>query len=383
MGMMPLAGDFHSGARAEKYSLVIDHCKACDVLQVRDLVPHEVLFNDKYCYASSTVPSLVSHFEELAKYISSVSTNGERVEVLEVGCNDGVLLTALNTLGIHAVGVDASDNMATLARSRGCSVISGTFSSAFAAKTPGLSDRKFDVITCSNMFAHNEDPNDILTGFKLLLKPGGHVIIEVHDAYGLYDKLQWDCFYHEHCFYWSRLALRRILERHGFVMHSISELPMHGCALRAHFQLSDQSGSGVECIDQKVRDIDWNQFGQKARRSALTLRSIVEALHQKGSKIFLYATAGRSVMLVNYSDIASFIECAFDVSPLRANKEVPGTTIRIRPETEAVGMSSNGEIYWLLGAWHLEDALIKKLPHLNRISDKNRVVIPLPHVRIY
>lgn len=144
---MPLAGDFQPlGEKNVLYPLTVDVCEVCGILQVRDLPPWNAVFNDHYAYASSTIGSLVEHFE---KYALETVTFKTGRKLLEVGCNDGVFLSPLKQLGFDVVGVDASDNVAAMARSRGLAVETAIFNEDSAKKL--VSEHGwFDVVTCSN-----------------------------------------------------------------------------------------------------------------------------------------------------------------------------------------------------------------------------------------
>ena len=45
---------------------------------------------------------------------------------VEFGCNDGILLEKLRDRGVKAVGVDYSENITAIARSKGLDVVTGT-----------------------------------------------------------------------------------------------------------------------------------------------------------------------------------------------------------------------------------------------------------------
>lgn len=369
-GLMPLAGDYQHGIRAERYPLQIDHCEACGVLQVRQTVPHEVLFNDQYCYASSTVPALRTHFADLAEQIQTIAWR-EDLRVLDIGANDGVLLRTLKALGIDATGVDASQNLVDIARTEGLDNRCFVFNSKAAGEMVSDLSRPFDIVTCSNVFAHNDDPNDFLEGVKKVLIPDGKLIIEVHDSYALYSKLQWDCFYHEHVFYWNVPSLRRILERHGFTLFKIERIAMHGGALRI---IAHNAQKKSEVLTHLVGDADWNKFGKDVKRSVDVLSQTLDRLRPT----YLFTVPGRSATLLNA--IQHNVVSAFDGSPLRAGKLVPGQAIRICPEVDFPGIVGLINGYVLLGAWHLRDQLIPKLePFKHQIKG---IITPLPNVMI-
>ncbi|MGJ4748526.1 methionine biosynthesis protein MetW, partial [Leptospira sp. SA-E8] len=123
-GAQPLAGNFplvpESQSSVNRYPLDLSCCDRCGLLQVTHLPPIHEIFHANYRYASSTVPGLVRHFEAYADWLESHVRAGS--EVLEIGCNDGVLLTLLQAKGFACHGVDASRNVVELARSKGLSV---------------------------------------------------------------------------------------------------------------------------------------------------------------------------------------------------------------------------------------------------------------------
>lgn len=383
MGAIPLAGDFHAGAKAKKYPLVIDRCLTCGILQVRDLVPHKVLFNEKYCYASSTIPALVEHFKGLALHIKDLlSTRGTDSHVLEIGCNDGVLLSALNDLGIENIGVDASSNIVEQAIQKGCMAKSLVFCKETAIKLIKYATNGYDVVTCSNVFAHNEDPNNILVGINRILKPNGYVVIEVHDVAALHKTLQWDCFYHEHCFYWSADTLARILIKHGFQVVDLKRMPMHGGALRVTAQ---RVGTTTTAALPNEPALDWETFGKQARRSAGMLNDIVRKLG-RNHYLYLLGAAGRATTLINYADIGACLQCAYDGSPLRIGHTIPGTNVSIRDEKALSELkhSDSVDYCFIFGAWHLEQDLIKKFKTYSTLpANSVKFLTPLPRVQIF
>ncbi len=89
-----------------------------------------------------------------------------------------------------------------------------------------------DLVTGSNVFAHNADPVAILEAADSLLAPEGVLCLEVMYAGDLLDQLQWDTLYHEHLTFYSLGTLGGLLGRYGFEPISALRIPMHGGSLR-------------------------------------------------------------------------------------------------------------------------------------------------------
>ncbi len=374
LGKMPLAGDFRPmGETNELYPLAIDGCETCGVLQVRETVPSSLLFHPRYCYGSSTVPGLVRHFEHYAVEAASANFDNKNPQLLlEVGCNDGVFLQPLKKAGYRVVGIDASENVAKMAQSRGLDVHVGFFNQE-SAKALRSQYGLFDVVTCSNVFAHNPQVKEFIEAVNLLLKPTGEFWVEVHSAHGLYEGLQWDCFYHEHCFYWTIHALVYFMEKTGYLLKNYQLTPMHGGALRAVFS---RGGTLTPVREKKISTKQWVDFGKRCKKSKSQIQSRLADLPLR----YAYGAAGRAVVLINWTGIAERLQFVVDGSPLRYGKAIPNTRVPIISEDEFFRKSDLNEWCFVTAHNYLSD--IRQKVERNFKNRSFRFVTPLPDVEI-
>ncbi len=227
-GQQPLAGHFPANVidslGAKRYPLDLSQCSHCGLLQVTTLPPIDEVFNDDYRYSTSTIPSLVEHFKQYAKWIGLCLPVGSRI--LEFGCNDGALLTVLADKGYICKGVDASGNIVALARSKGLDVDEGFFNLKYVVDHS--LESTYDFITCSNVFAHIDNLNEITLSAWTALKPNGLFCIEVHDGNTIYSEDQFDTIYHEHLSYFTSDSIKAHLDLNGFELVSDIRTDMHG-----------------------------------------------------------------------------------------------------------------------------------------------------------
>jgi len=234
-GDVPLAGGFFKPgseaadfAREKRYPLDIACCADCALVQVPCVVDASELFEQGYFYFSSQIPALVLHFEQYADKLAELLPSDDRstIKLLELGCNDGVLLRPLRAKGFHVIGVDPATNVTQSLRDEGYTVYSAFFDGPTASKVKAESG-PVDVILSSNSFAHIDDMREVLSAVRVLLKPDGFLAFEVHHLLSLVQNMQYDFFYHEHFSYYSLMSLRAFL--HQFSMHifDVHELPMH------------------------------------------------------------------------------------------------------------------------------------------------------------
>lgn len=380
LGGMPLAGGFlpntEAIAREESYPLSVHICRTCGLVQILEVVDPEILFQD-YSFASSTVSPLVQHFENYAAWLR------DRLDprfVVEFGCNDGILLAPLEKLGIRACGVDISQNITETARAKGLDVVTGYFDER-TAETIERRLGRADVVTGSNAFAHNDRPELILKAALRILKPHGHLCLEVMYAGDLLEMYQWDTLYHEHLTFYCLTTLQVLLNRYGFHVVDAERIPMHGGSLRVV-----ASRDPEEKPKPSVRDIleyekskaladpaTWMAFGQYISRKIEVVRQTLGRLSQN-SRIWGYGAAGKATLWVNACQM-SYLEAMVDASPLRAGKLMPGTHTPIVFPQE---LRANPPDYIFITAWNYADLIRSKESWFEGIW-----VTPLPELRFF
>ncbi len=380
LGEMPLAGGFLAGVEQiggeRRYPLVISVCEACGLVQIVEPVDPEILFQD-YSFATGTIPGLVRHFEGYAEWIAD-DLGPSRV--VEFGCNDGTLLAALEARAIRALGVDVSANIAALAREQGREVVTGTFG-------PGIVDEvrerigTVDLVTGSNVFAHNDDPGEILETAQALLAPDGVLALEVMYAGDLLGQLQWDTLYHEHLTFYSLGTLSRLLRRHGFEPVAAQRIPMHGgslrvAAARGGTRPPDASIAALEAAEAELgldEAVTWDRFARDCRRRIEVFAQTMHRLSAEAT-IWAYGAAGKATMWVNACAM-DYLVAVVDASPLRYGKLMPGThTPIVRPEEFAREQPD----YVFASAWNYLEAIRSNEPQY-----RGAWVVPLPEMRIH
>lgn len=362
-GPMPLAGGFLDGresiAREERFPLSVHLCHVCALVQILEPVDPAKLFHD-YSFSSSTIPALVSHFEDYAGWL--VDRFNPRT-VVEFGCNDGVLLGPLKAHGVAAAGVDLSDNICELASAKGYDVTMGAF-------TPNVAEDlrarlgPADVVTGSNAFAHNAEPEAILSAADAILAADGRLCLEVMYAGDLCEQLQWDTLYHEHLTFYGLSQLKVLLGRNGFDVEYVARLPMHSGSLRlvaARTGRAEPDGS-VEAMLSFERELGidrpdrWYEFVRRSRRTIDVVTEVLGDM-RRHRRIWGYGASGRATMWVNVCGL-DYLEGVVDASPLRAGKLMPGTHTPIVSPQEFKEAENPGLVF--VTAWNYLSAIRAK-----------------------
>lgn len=311
MDAMPLAGGFAESvahaAAATRYPMEWYWCSTCGLVNVGEDVPDDVLFRH-YRYASSEVPGLVRHFDEYAAFLRD-RLGSEPLRIVEIGCNDGVLLRRLPAAW-ERIGVDPSD-VASSADIDGYQLIPEKFSSA-------LDLGRADVVTSSNAMAHFTAIGDAWDAIAALHPR--EVWIEVHDLGATLTSGQWDTVYHEHKVEWSEDSLVRAGAMRGFEAFAVLHLPLHGGLLRIGFR----PGPAVPAAPVRPA-FEHLAVAYAGRRDTAAYHEV-----QSAPWALAYGAAGRATVYLNQLPELN-VRAVVDGSPHRIGHWVPGRALEIVP----------------------------------------------------
>jgi len=120
-GEMPISNRFVSDLNADEYfyDLAVGFCPECFMVQLENCVEPEMMFNEDYAYYSSTSRFMSNHFKKTADEIIETVAARPSPFVIELGCNDGIMLKHIAQRGISHLGIEPSANVAAIAKEKG------------------------------------------------------------------------------------------------------------------------------------------------------------------------------------------------------------------------------------------------------------------------
>ncbi|MCO6429480.1 MAG: class I SAM-dependent methyltransferase [Deltaproteobacteria bacterium] len=385
-GRLPLAGRFIKPDEIKNELLLplsVCFCEECAEVQTRESVSSEVLFRD-YRFLASATATLSGHFVQYADEMSQRFLGPESL-VVEIGSNDGVLLTAFSRRGIRAVGVEPARNIAEVATSRGCEVINDFFRPSPVEKLQG----KADLICANNVLAHIDDMHEVLQAVKMVLSPRGVLVFEVHYLMDLLDSYQYDMIYHEHMMYHSLRPISRLLEQWQMKIFDVKRVPTHSGSIRVYAQpqgneYQHPQSSEVERLlnleEQKgLYSFDtYLQFGHEVFTKRDALVALVSSLISSGKKVVGYGASGRASVHLNLCKFGpDKIPYVVDGSIERAGRLVPGTH---NPIVLPEKFRADNADYAVVFAYnYLQEILDKEKDFLAR---GGKFIVPLPEPKI-
>src|SRR6476646_11522565 len=207
-------------------------CQNCELVQLGLAVDPVMIFPPEYPYTSGTTKLLRDNFADLQRESAAMFELSDKDLVIDIGSNDGTLLSNFKNGGQRVLGIEPTD-VGAIANQRGIQTIKRYFSVDVGREVK----RDFgaaSVVTCANCFAHIEDVHAIVEGIIEMLAPDGVFISESHYLIKLLETLQYDTIYHEHLRYYSVGSIKHLLEMHGLEVFHARPIPSHGGSIRVY-----------------------------------------------------------------------------------------------------------------------------------------------------
>jgi len=284
---------------------------------------------EEYYYLSSVNEGLVSHFENLAKKLSSSSF------IVDIGSNDGILLKPLKSKGIKALGIDPSINVGKLANDNGLETLIGFFNNNSVEKII-KEYGKPDTIVASSVFTHIENPKQFAIDIKKLIKENGFFILEVEYLSNFIKNIQFERFYFDRPFYYSLSSIKILFQQVGMSLINVEHIDTHGGSIRCYIKNSkdEKPTSSVEdIIKQEKENLTIETFKIFQKNIIKETRNFKEKLNyfkRSKKKVIGYGAPARVSTITNFANIDnSHIEFIIDDSPLKQDRYTPGTHIPI------------------------------------------------------
>lgn len=390
LGEMPLANAILTEADLDRpeprYPLAFAYCPECWLVQITETVPPEKLFRE-YAYFSSVSDEFVEHSRRIAERLVEQRHLGPASLVVELASNDGYLLQHYARAGVPVLGIDPARNVAKAASDRGIPTLPEFFDLDLARKL-AASGRRADVVHANNVIAHVPDLNGFVAGIAEILAPGGVAVVETPYLRELVDRLEFDTIYHEHVFYHSLTALRRVFERNGLTVVDVERIPIHGGSLRVFAMRSDAAGAEPSAAVRSLVDEEeavglctpayYSNFAAGVCALGAELKAELTSLRGQGHTIAAYGAAAKGAVLLNAfgigTDLISFVA---DLSPHKQGRYMPGVHI---PIVEPEQLLERPPDETLLLAWNFADEILAEQAEYRRRG--GRFIIPGPKLSV-
>ena len=367
------------------YPASLLHCRHCDLVQIGLVVDPQILFPPAYPYTSGTTKILHDNFDDLAQESISFLNLNSKDLVVDIGSNDGTLLSKFQKRGMKVLGIEPTD-VGKIAQANNIETIISYFGKDSADRAVQEYGHA-KVVTAANVFAHIENIHDIIKNIKKVIGEKGVFISESHYLISLLETVQYDTIYHEHLRYYSLNSLKYLLSQHDLEIIKVTKIPTHGGSIRVYAAYKGQYSvheSVQETLGQEPKGEELShaltEFKKRVLNSKLQLLAKLNDIKTQGKTICAVSAPSRASTLVNYVGIdEGMVDLVAEIEgSLKIGKYMPGTIIPVVNQEDVLFGDIQPD-YALILSWHIASELVEKLKGK---GFKGKFIVPLPEPHI-
>jgi len=366
------------------YPLRMLWCENCTCVQLDYCVDGKEVFHPDYPYRSGISWPLANYQRQICLSLIEKYKLTSKDLAIDVGSNDGTLLSGFKKEGIKVLGVEPT-NIAKLANADGIR----TIQSFFDIKTAKQIKKKFgeaSVITTTNVFAHMQTIGEVIMGVYNLLKEDGVFISETHYLMDVIQGGQFDTIYHEHLRTYSLQSLIKLFEPYDFTVTDVERGSRYGGNIRVH--ITKGKGRQVSSNVTKLLALEkkaglsklatYEKFAKRVKKARLEFMDFLIKKNKLGKHIVGKSCPGRCSTLLNYYGVDKELIPYLAELPtsLKLGMYLPGKHI---PVVNEKILQKEQPDYIVLMAWHYAKEIYVRL---KKEGIKSDFVIPLPDLKI-
>lgn len=373
-GQFPLIGQPDPPA----FPLVLVRCEGgCGLVQLAHTVNPELMFRE-YGYRSGMTQTMRNHLHGIAN--EAVALLGRKPsKILDIGCNDGELLSRFEKYKTFRVGVDPCDLARPLVFEQKADQVR---IERWPSNDP-FGDQ-FDLIFTIACFYDSDNPIAFARAVRDNLAPDGIWCVEVAHLPAMLGKLNYDTICHEHLCYYEAGTLEAVLHQAGLrvLTHSLNNC--NGGSLRV-YAVREEHGlrpktsiwEGQQSMDERLTETrNLIKFRVQVERHRENLMKYLIGKQHRKQRVHLLGASTKSNTVLQYAGVdPELIQYASDRDPRKKGRRTPGTNIPIISEEESRAMKP--DVYLsLLG--HFRDELVAR--EQDYLKSGGKIAFALPHV---
>jgi hypothetical protein len=306
--------------------------------------------------------------------------------VLDIGSNDGTLLSAYAQPGLNLVGMDPTGEKFRRYYPPHIRLVADFFSAEnFRAAAGGL---RAKVVTSIAMFYDLARPMDFVLEVGEILAPDGIWVFEQSYMPAMLRTGSYDTICHEHLEYYALSQIKWMLDRAGMKIVDVELNDVNGGSFSITAAKAGSALAAGDAIVSRILDEEraagldamkpYDQFTQRAQKHRRELTDFVRGINARGEKIFGYGASTKGNVMLQFCGLTSRdLPCIAEVNEDKFGAFTPGTAIPIVSEREA---RERKPAYLLVLPWHFRDNIVKREQAYLRGGGK--LVFPLPEIEV-
>lgn len=307
--------------------IALAFCNRCGFIQNNRFDPSLHEYSPQYEETQAFSPRFNRFAVRLARHLIDEYDLRDKT-ILEVGCGKADFLTLLCRLGGNrGVGIDPAAVPKRLPPEAAGRV--RLLQERYSASHAHLSG---DLVCCRHTLEHIQPVEEFVVLLVTALRrtPGAVLFLEVPDVYGILEAAAfWDVYY-EHCSYFSRGSLGRLMARSGLRLTGLQG-GFGEQYLLAEGTLQNRGDASGTPPPEDLSDlaVAAAAFAARCRTSERHWRQEFRGWRASGRRIAIWGSGSKCVAFLTTLGVGDQVEYVVDINPHRHGRYVPGTGHRI------------------------------------------------------
>ena len=388
LGRQPFSNsflNFKDIKKEKKFPLKVVLCKNCGLSQL-SIIPNTKFIFSKYDYLSSSSKALSNHYKSLVEMLLKRYGVNSNDTVLDIGCNDGILLKHYPKNFSNIIGIEPSDASKYI-KEKKIKLINRFFN--YKTSNDYLKKyKKPKIITITNVLAQIDNLNDLAKGLNNIIDEESLIVIEFPYLQYMIDKCLFDLIYHEHLSYFALTPLKYLFEKFDIKIVNFEKLNMgaSGPAIRLFLSKNNSIYNRSKKVIKQIKyEKNWGikkikkykLFEKFVQKKIYKIKKILHLKYEQGYRIGCFTASSKGNTLLNCLNLDKrIIKFASENNIKKIGKFTPGSHIKIISDKEFIKMKID---YAILLSWNYKKFFIKKSEFAKK-GGKFIIPLPSPHI---
>ena len=369
----------------KKIPLKLTLCPKCSLVQLLHTTNKKILYKN-YWYESGINSTMRKHLQELAREASKL-VKGNKINVLDIGCNDGTLLNFFSK-NFRKFGIDPSQIVKKINEKK-ITVINDFF--PIKKKSNKISKIKFNIITSIAMFYDLDNPNLFVEEIKKYLDNKGIWIFEMSYLIDMLKLNSFDTICHEHLEYYSLTSLKYLMDKNDLKIFKVSKNNINGGSIRCYVthkvnkiydtQLNHSYFRNHLLAEKnlKIKEIKiYKKFLLNINKLKKKIISKIINIKKKNKSVFILGASTKGNTILQFLEInKNIIPYAIERNKEKIGAKTIGSNIEIISEKMAKLYFPD---YKLVLPWHFREEIIKR--EIQYLKRDGKLIFPLPNMLV-
>ncbi len=368
-------------------SLNLTQCSSasCGLVQLSHHCDLNLVFQ-RYPYQSGETATMREILFDVVKSVKSYVSLSEDDVVLDIGGNDGTLLSLIQDPVKAKVNIDVAQGIKSRCEDANYQRIENYFSSDLYS---GLGYKSPKLIFSVAMFYHLSDPVAFVSQVAEVMSEESLWCIQMTYLATMLKANVYDNIVHEHVAYYSLRSVDALLERCGLSVVDAAIVPSYAGSIRlfvrkkgakslakgAGYQsiLAEETAAQLQSPEQLVR------FNDRIHLLKETTRDLVRHLGEREGPMLALGASTKGNMICQFLGLGpEEILAVLDNSEKKIGTTLLGSRIPVRSEKEDFLSRSS---YALVLPYYYLDFFTKLVPKLPSTQSVKNLIVPIPYPR--